>query len=337
MKLYPSISVCLLSLFSSLGQAGPPPQNAVVPSYQNPGGPDGRVLAFDERTGDFVRYIAGPLLNAVLGGATIGPDGRIYLSSRPASGNELDGRIVAIEFESGVVTEFVAPNTSPLDAPNGILFGPEGHLYATSNAPGLDEIYRFDGGSGAYIDTVATGLITPVDLAFGEDGLLYVTNGNALASSVYRFEPTTGQFVDIFIPTGAGGLSGPSGLAFGKNGNLFIASAFSNQVIEFDGETGLPIAPFAELDGLGLDTPTDLVFGPDGNLYVVANSTALGGRAVVEFDGNTGEYLGRFVSETTGLLGAVVTGLNFLDPACNRYRDGGLSNRCFFVRPKNRP
>ena len=44
------------------------------------------------------------------------------------------------------------------------------------------------------------------------------------SNSVYRFDDVTGNFIDIFIPTGSGGLYCPNGLNFGPDGLLYVSS-----------------------------------------------------------------------------------------------------------------
>ena len=73
----------------------------------------------------------------------------------------------------------------------------------------------------------------------------------------------TGVFLDAFA-TG-GGLSEPTGLVFGPDGNLYVAGSISN-VSRFDGTTGQFLEKFVPEFSGGLVNPNDLVFGLDGNL-----------------------------------------------------------------------
>jgi hypothetical protein len=68
-------------------------------------------------------------------------------------------------------------------------------------------------------------------------------------------------------------LGGGRWSAFGPDGNLYVASRFTDQVLEYDGKTGayLGVAVPAGADPSGTDplhTPWAVTFGPDGNLYV---------------------------------------------------------------------
>jgi outer membrane protein assembly factor BamB len=70
--------------------------------------------------------------------------------------------------------------------PEGVVFGPDGNLYVSSRT---DEVLRFNGETGKFIDVFAS--------------------GNGL------FDGTTGAFVSEFVVEGSGGLSEPTFITFG--------------------------------------------------------------------------------------------------------------------------
>jgi hypothetical protein len=75
---------------------------------------------------------------------------------------------------------------------------------------------------------------------------------------VQRYDGTTGAFIDIF--GSGGGLDGPIGLTFGPDGNLYVSSAGTDQVLRYDGTTGTFIDAFVSANSGGLDAPTFLIF-----------------------------------------------------------------------------
>jgi hypothetical protein len=77
-----------------------------------------------------------------------------------------------------------------------------------------------------------------------------------------RYDGTTGAFKGVFIPAGLGGLNEAEGIAFGPNGNLFVASELGNAVLEYDGITGAFVDEFVAAGSGGLSEPTFIVFGP---------------------------------------------------------------------------
>lgn len=117
---------------------------------------------------------------------------------------------------------------------------------------------------------------------------------------VLRYDGDTGAFVSIFAQ--GGGLSGPEGMVFGPDGNLYVSSFGSNNVKRFHGDTGAFMDTFTS--GGTLDGPRSLTFGPDGNLYVVA----FGNTQVKRYHGTTGAFLGDF---TSGIALSSPAGLTF--------------------------
>lgn len=230
-------------------------------------------------------------------------------------GSQGNGRIVRYNGQTGEpVNLFVPPGRGDLgsgcsDAPLGILVGPDGHLYVASGGA-VDTVLRYDGLTGAFIDTFVTdgsgGLDQPASLAFGADGHLYVSSTET--DSVLRYDGQTGAFIDTFIAPGVGGLDEPYGLVFGPDGNLYVCSAVMVEadVLRFDGQTGAFIDVFALGANFGLFENLALEFGPDGNLYV---TSAHPGK-VVRYDGQTGAPIGEFVSPGSGGL-EDPTGLRF--------------------------
>jgi DNA-binding beta-propeller fold protein YncE len=174
--------------------------------------------------------------------------------------------------------------------------GPDGNLYVGIHN-GLDPrvefaIRRFDGQTGALIDTFAFGggLQTPFHLVFGPDGNLYVAS--PFNSKVIGFNGSTGAYMGDFVPAGSGGLEHAEGLVFGPDGNLYVTSRDTNEVLRYDGATGAFMDVFA---AERLSHPIDLHFGPDEDLYVLGVATS--GLQVVRFHGLTGAFIDVFVSQ----------------------------------------
>jgi sugar lactone lactonase YvrE len=103
--------------------------------------------------------------------------------------------------------------------------------------------------------------------------------------------------VSAFVGPGSGGLSGPKDLAIGADGNVYVASSGTNNLIRYTA-TGQLLGTFVAAGSGGLSGPYGLAFGPDGNLYVDSTGT----NAVYEYSGSTGAFLNTFVSAGSGGL-----------------------------------
>lgn len=167
--------------------------------------------------------------------------------------------------------------------PRGIATDGAGLVYV-SNMGGLVIQYQEDG---TLLDFLFTDLGPISCLVIGPDGVLYASLffDDRVVRISFAVDPPA--VLGDFVTAGSGGLDGPAGLAFGPDGDLFVSSRITGQVLRYDGTTGAPVGVFATPSGNG---PEGLTFGPDGDLYV-ANSTT---KNVLRFDGDTGAALGVF-------------------------------------------
>ena len=243
-----------------------------------------------------------------------------------ASHATVDALLVAANGSSSVELRDEATGASEgtfvtsMSSPRGMVVGPDGDLYVVSNAGAVN---RFDGDTGAFIDTFVSGAPDGSQGAtFGPDGNLYVSHRDT--TSVRRYDGTTGALIDTFA-TGvdANDLTfGPDGNLYvvnqagnnvlrfdgntgGLDGNLYVSNQQGDNVVRFDASTGTHLGNFAS--GGGLNNAVGLGFGPSGHLYVVSNLT----NSVLESNGSTGAFLATFasgISSPTKLLFTVEPG-----------------------------
>ena len=122
----------------------------------------------------------------------------------------------------------------------------------------------------------------------GSTAIADVLVGSWAGDSVRRYDDD-GNYLGDFVPSGVGGLDLPDGMAFGADGNLYVASSNSNQVLRYNGTTGEFIDAFIDS---GLSAPGNLQFGPDGLLYVCDKSSS----RVLRFDPVDGSLESVFAS-----------------------------------------
>ncbi|MBZ0171112.1 MAG: DUF11 domain-containing protein [Phycisphaerales bacterium] len=101
-----------------------------------------------------------------------------------------------------------------------------------------------------------------------------------------------------FVTAGSGGLDLPTSMAFGADGNLYVAGFANDAVLRYDGSTGAFLGVFVTAGSGGLDEPTALAFGPAGDLYIASSSND----EVLRYDGVTGALVGTFVTSGSGGL-----------------------------------
>ena len=178
------------------------------------------------------------------------------------------------------IDAFVPAGSGGLSVPFGVVFGPDGNIYASSS--GSSQVLRYNGQTGAFIDAFVPagsgGLVFPEGLVFGPDGNLYVNSSGS--SQVLRYNGQTGAFIDVFVP------SGVINFVFGPDGNLYVLTR--SHVNRYNGTTGAFIDTFISSFGGTTFFVNDLAFGPDGNLYVVWGIFQSGCRRLASFDGQTG-------------------------------------------------
>jgi DNA-binding beta-propeller fold protein YncE len=239
----------------------------------------------------------------------IGPDGNLYVAS--AGSNS----VIRYNGSTGqLIGTFIPTGSGGLGDPFGLVFGPDGNLYVGSRGTtaGTNSVYRYNGTTGAFIDSFVSagsgGLNDPIGLTFGPDGNLYVSSHGS--SSVVRYQgpsapspgsplPSSGQTGATFVATGSGGLLNPDELAFGPDGNLYVADGNSS-VLKYDATTGGFLSVFVPHREGGLDNTRGIAFDQDGRLYVADTDN----NRIHRYD-RQGNYLDDPVAGTQTVLGPV--------------------------------
>jgi DNA-binding beta-propeller fold protein YncE len=193
-------------------------------------GESSNVVRFDATTGAFVDVLVPTGSGGLIApnGLTFGPDGNLYVTNSDSSVLRYDGTTGA------PLGTFVASGSGGLSGPAGMAFDPSGsYLYVAST--GTSQVLKYNGQTGAYVGVAAgAGLSNPQDIAFGpNDGLLYVLSaGN---NRIMRFTES-GTYVDDYVPAGSGGMLQVQSMAFGPDGDLYVAALKPSQIMRFGTE-----------------------------------------------------------------------------------------------------
>jgi streptogramin lyase len=282
-----------------------------------------QVHRYDATTGAYLGDLGpGGDLDGPLG-VTVGPDGRLYVSS------EESNKVLRYDRQTfAYIDEFIFddPGTPMVDETGGLLgpttavFGPDGNLYVASFDN--DSVIRYNGQTGAFIDvfvpSASNGLNGPdAGMIFGIDGHLYVPS--FFGDQVMRFDGGSGAFMGVYIPTGSfqSLLRNPRTILFRYGCNeVFVNNEVNGRVLRYNATTGAFIDRFV----IGFAAPTGMAFGPDKDLYVAS----IASNSVVKFSGLNGANLGTFIPSGSGGLNGVVF-IRFLPMTGDANCDGLLS------------
>ena len=158
-------------------------------------------------------------------------------------------------------------------APNDLVVGPDGLLWFTDPHPSDPCIRTYDFESGR-LERVLGGIPFPNGLAFGPDAeQLFVADSQS--GDILQFDRSgsalRGPTVHARVPGG-----GPDGIAFDREGNLYVAAFDTDEVVVFDAE-GRRIEAFSTGER---SRPTNLCFVGD-DLSTLVVTAASGGRVLV--------------------------------------------------------
>jgi streptogramin lyase len=290
---YDGITGALLGVFVQPGSGGlNNPQNVIF-------GPDGNVYVSSWGNGSVLRYDgnSGAFIDAFVPSGTgglsnpdqlaFGPDGNLYVSDRFSASifryNGSTGAFIDIPISDGRLGGFV-----------GFTFGPDGKIYANEYNGHFDVLRCDPATHTCAVFASGHSLVSASGITFGPDGNLYVSGINS--GNVVRYDGTTGSFIDVFVPTGRGGLvRGADYLIFGSDGNLYVNSQATHNTLRYDGTTGAFLDDFAAESGQGL--PKGLAFVPTQH------------HAVVAFSAHRLTFEGRSVGTTSGPETVILTNI----------------------------
>jgi gluconolactonase len=212
-------------------------------------------------------------------GATLGPDGAIYVANNGGvwmthegvglAAKPLTGRIQRVTLDGAVSDVATSLPGKPPHRPNDLCFGPDGLLYYTDPHNWDEGIAKL--GVGRVARTTLDGRVElladvpffPNGIAFGPDGLLYVAQSVTQTILVMDAKPGATPAPFCKLPHGY-----PDGFCFDRTGRIWAAGSLGDVIVVFaaDGE----IAEVIET-GQGSE-PTNCCLG-DGRLYVTCSGT----------------------------------------------------------------
>jgi len=155
-----------------------------------------------------------------------------------------------------------------------------------------NSVLQFDAQTGAFIDTFVDsgsgGLQGPVGLTFGpENNELYVVSlfsEGTPPRQVLQYDGRSGAFIEPFT-SAVPPLIFPQDLAFGSNGNLFVANTGLDTIAQYDGQTGAFIGNLFPADSSACDAPFSITADEEASVYFSCTLT----NNVQRYDLTTGQ------------------------------------------------
>jgi len=211
-------------------------------------------------------------------GATLGPDGALYVANngglslghegRWTAPDAIPGRIQRVTLAGEVSDVAVELPGAPPNRPNDLCFGPDGLLYYTDPHNWEDIEHLGVGRVGrttldGRVELVAEIPAFPNGIAFGPDDRLYVAQSVTQKILVMDAKPGATPAVWATLPRGF-----PDGFCFDAAGRLYAAGSLGDLLVVF--EPDREVRDIIEM-GAGSE-PTNCCLG-DGALYVTLAGT----------------------------------------------------------------
>jgi len=228
------------------GLAFGPDGNLYVASWWN-----NTILKFNGSTGAYIStLVSGSSLLADPTGLVFGPDGNLYVASQS------NGDVLEYNPTTGA---YIQQFATGLSNPYGLAFDSAGNLYVANYFAGNVLEYYGPNASPGHVPgtleaTFASGLSYPYDLAFDRSGNLWVSSFGTNSSNSEVVEYSSSGTLSRII-----GVTTPTGLAIGPDGNVYVASATGNDVLEYSDSDGSLIKTFVGSGSAGLSNPSFLI------------------------------------------------------------------------------
>ncbi len=153
--------------------------------------------------------------------------------------------------------EFLGSSNTSLSNPHDVKLSRDGEVLFVSDV-GSGRVVALDADSLEFVDAFGADVLSGThDVDFDESGQMYVADTHNGRAAIFAMQGTQGELVGSLSER----LSGPEGVLVHPNGMIYVAGAWSNNVVAFrDGEVAYELR--------GLSAPHDLEVAPDGRIWL---------------------------------------------------------------------
>jgi DNA-binding beta-propeller fold protein YncE len=153
--------------------------------------------------------------------------------------------------------EFLGSSNTSLSNPHDVKLSRDGKVLFVSDV-GSGRVVGLDADTLEFVDAFGAEVLSGThDVDFDESGRMYVADTHNGRAAIFAMQGTRGELLGSLSER----LSGPEGVLVHPNGMIYVAGAWSNNVVAFrDGEVAYELK--------GLSAPHDLEVAPDGRIWL---------------------------------------------------------------------
>ena len=153
--------------------------------------------------------------------------------------------------------QYLGASAVPLSNPHDLKLSPDGRMLFVADV-GNNRVALLNPETLAMVGSFGADHQSGThDVDFDAAGRVYVADTHNNRVTVYEMDGTNARLVDEI----AGGFRGPEGVLAHPNGRVYVAGAWSGNVIAF--QEGKPVAELT-----GLNSPHDLEVAPNGDIWL---------------------------------------------------------------------
>ena len=153
--------------------------------------------------------------------------------------------------------EFLGASSTALSNPHDVKLSRDGELLFVSDV-GSGRVVALDADNLAFVDAFGGDILRGThDIDLDDSGRMYVADTHNGRAAIFAMQGTQGDLIGSLSER----LSGPEGVLVHPNGMIYVAGAWSNNVVAFrDGEVVHELT--------GLSSPHDLEVARDGRIWL---------------------------------------------------------------------